>query len=87
MQSLNVLAAHGAFLMIALLAGLVTALNHAGDDDAGAALNLGAAVFLGQFCSFVALAGLGLPTGIAQAAALVLGAAAAWTAPRAAVRR
>ena len=44
-------------------------------------LNLGAAVFLGQFTSFIALAGLGLPATIAQGAALTLGAAAAWTEP------
>jgi hypothetical protein len=42
-------------------------------------LNLGALVFLGQFSSFIALAGLGLPPTIAQGAALTLGAAAAWT--------
>jgi hypothetical protein len=80
MQSLNVLAAHCAFLLLALLAGLVAALSLGGRTAATLSpLNLGALVFLGQFSSFIALAGLGLPPTIAQGAALTLGAAAAWT--------
>ena len=80
MESLNHIAPHMAFLTLALLAGMVAALSLAGRDGMPASLlNLGAAVFLGQFAGFVALAGLGLPPTIAQGAALTLGAAAAWT--------
>lgn len=78
MQHLHALAPNCAFLLLALLAGLVAALNLAGRVPASP-LNLAAGVFLGQFAGFVALAGLGLPAGIAQGAALTLGAAAAWT--------
>lgn len=82
MHALNVLAPHLAFLTLALLAGLVAALNLAGRAALPAsALTLGAAVFLGQFLGFVLLAGLGLPPGIAQGAALAFGTAAAWTEP------
>jgi hypothetical protein len=80
MQILTVMAPHCAFLTLALLAGLVAALGTAGRGVlAMTPLNLGALVFLGQFSSFIALAGLGLPPTIAQGAALTLGAAAAWT--------
>jgi hypothetical protein len=80
MQILNVMAPHCAFLTLALLAGLVAALGAAGRGVlAMTPLNLGALVFLGQFSSFIALAGLGLPPTIAQGAALTLGAATAWT--------
>lgn len=79
MHSFNVLAPHCAFLLLALLAGLVAALSLAGRTARLSALNLGALVFLGQFGSFVTLAGMGLPPTIAQGAALTLGAAAAWT--------
>ncbi|TCZ65388.1 hypothetical protein [Roseicella aquatilis] len=80
MQQLNVLAPHLAFITLALLAGLVVALNLAGRKPAEVTpLNLGALVFLGQFTSFLALAGIGLPVTVAQGAALTLGAAAAWT--------
>ncbi|MCB4824384.1 hypothetical protein [Roseicella aerolata] len=82
MHLLNELAPHCAFLTLALLAGLVAALSLRRQEAApAAALNLGAAVFLGQFVGFVALAGLGLPATLAQGAALTLGAAAAWTEP------
>jgi len=82
MQSINALAPHCAFITLALLAGLVAALNLSGRAAVPLTpLNLGAAVFLGQFTSFIALAGLGLPATIAQGAALTLGAAAAWTEP------
>jgi hypothetical protein len=74
------LAPHCAFLTLALLTGLVAALSLRRQDAAPAAmLNLGTAVFLGQFIGFVVLAGLGLPATLAQGAALTLGAAAAWT--------
>ena len=80
MQTLNLLAPHCAFLILSLLAGLVAALGVAGRGmPAMTPLNLGALVFLGQFSSFVTLAGLGLPATLAQGAALTLGAAAAWT--------
>jgi hypothetical protein len=80
MQTLTVMAPHCAFLTLALLAGLVAALGTAGRGVlAMTPLNLGALIFLGQFSSFIALAGLGLPPTIAQGAALTLGAAAAWT--------
>ncbi|MFC7473928.1 hypothetical protein ACFQS7_06160 [Dankookia sp. GCM10030260] len=80
MQSFNVLAPHCAFILLALLAGLVSALNLAGREAVNVTpLNLGAAVFLGQFLGFVMLAGFGLPAPLAQGAALTLGAAAAWT--------
>jgi hypothetical protein len=82
MQSFNVLAPHCAFLLLALLAGLVAALSLGNRAATSLSpLNLGALVFLGQFSSFIALAGLGLPATIAQGAALTLGAAAAWTEP------
>jgi hypothetical protein len=80
MHHINALAPHCAFITLALLAGLVAALSMKRTDSVPeTTLNLGAAVFLGQFISFVALAGLGLPATIAQGAALTLGAAAAWT--------
>lgn len=79
MHSFNVLAPHCAFLLLALLAGLVAALSLGGRTARLSPLNLSALVFLGQFSSFVTLAGLGLPPTIAQGAALTLGAAAAWT--------
>ena len=80
MQTLNLLAPHCAFLTLSLLAGLVAALGASGRGAlAMTPLNLGALVFLGQFSSFIALAGLGLPPTLAQGAALTLGAAAAWT--------
>ncbi|TDH58338.1 hypothetical protein E2C06_33110 [Dankookia rubra] len=80
MQSFNALAPHCAFILLALLAGLVAALSLGGHAlTILSPLNLGALVFLGQFSTFVALAGLGLPPTIAQGAALTLGAAAAWT--------
>jgi len=80
MHSFNVLAPHCAFILLALLAGLVAAMSLGGSGAATLSpLNLGALVFLGQFSSFTALAGLGLPPTIAQGAALTLGAAAAWT--------
>jgi hypothetical protein len=80
MHPLDVLAPHCAFILLALLAGLVAALNLAGRTAASiTALNIGALVFLGQVVGFVALAGLGLPASLAQGAALALGAAAAWT--------
>jgi hypothetical protein len=80
MHDLHDLAPHFAFLTLALLAGLVSALSLAGRAGTSLTpLNLGAAVFLGQFTSFIALAGIGLPPVIAQGAALTLGAAAAWT--------
>jgi hypothetical protein len=80
MQILNVMAPHCAFLILALLAGLVAALAAAGrGTPAITPLNIGALIFLGQFSSFIALAGLGLPASLAQGAALTLGAAAAWT--------
>ena len=67
MQILTVMAPHCAFLTLALLAGLVAALGAAGRGVlAMTPLNLGALVFLGQFSSFIALAGLGLPPTIAQ---------------------
>ena len=83
MQHINALAPDCAFILLALLAGLVVAL--AWDRRVAlplSPLNLGAAVFLAQFSSFIALAGLGLPATIAQGAALTLGAAAAWTEAR-----
>ncbi|RAI55403.1 hypothetical protein [Roseicella frigidaeris] len=71
-----------AFLLLALLAGLVSALNYRRAERAPAApQTVGAAVFLGQLLGFVALAGLGWPAGLAQGAALTLGTAAAWTEP------
>ena len=71
-----------AFLLLALLAGLVAALNGRRAERAPAAPHtIGAAVFLGQLLGFVALAGLGWPAGMAQGAALTLGTAAAWTDP------
>ncbi|MDO9712970.1 hypothetical protein [Paracraurococcus lichenis] len=80
MHVLEIAAPHCAFLLLALLAGAVSALNWAGRlGPAVPPLALAAAVFLGQFLGFVVLAGLGLPAGIAQGAALALGMAAAWT--------
>lgn len=80
MHHLSALAPQCAFLLLAMLAGLVSALGWGGRFAPQATpLALGAAVFLGQVAGCVALAGLGLPVGIAQGAALALGTAVAWT--------
>ena len=80
MHQLDSIAPSCTFIPLALLAGLVAALSTAGRPGLPVSpLNVGALVFLGQFSSFIALAGLGLPTTVAQGAALTLGAAAAWT--------
>lgn len=80
MHQLETLAPTCAFVLLALLAGLVAALSTAGRPGLPISpLNVGSLVFLGQVSSFIALAGLGLPTTVAQGAALTLGTAAAWT--------
>ena len=78
----DIVAQHCAFLLLALLAGLVAALNLGRRLQAPLALhNIAGAVFLGQFLGFVALAGLGWPPVVAHGAALTLGTAAAWIEP------
>lgn len=82
MTHINLVVPHLAFLVLALLAALVTGLAAARallPDRA--ALNLGAAVFLGQFLGFVALAALGLPSILAQGAALSIGVVASMANP------
>ncbi|MDB5373988.1 MAG: hypothetical protein JWP04_2630 [Belnapia sp.] len=82
MTDINPIASHMAFLVLALLAATVAGLAAARALlPEPLALNLGAAVFLGQFLGFVALAACGLPTTLAQGAALGLGVAATLTDP------
>lgn len=82
MTDLNHFVPQFAFLVLALLAALVTGLGavRALLPDR-LALNLGAGVFLGQFPGFVALAASGLPTTLAQGTALGLGVVATMTSP------
>jgi hypothetical protein len=82
MDVLDAMAPPCAFLTLALLASLVTALNL--DGRPGMRLsppNAGAAVFLLVLACFVALAGLGFEATTARGAALALGTAVAWMEP------
>ncbi|MBC4018320.1 hypothetical protein ACFQU2_36000 [Siccirubricoccus deserti] len=68
-----------AFLLLALLAGLVVRLAALRAQLPGlVALNLGALVFLGQCGVLALLAACGVATPMAQATALGVGVAASW---------
>ncbi|MDN3564477.1 hypothetical protein ACFQY5_24420 [Paeniroseomonas aquatica] len=82
MSSPITLLPHLAFLALAILAAVIAGLAAARALQPGQhALNLGAAVFLGQFLGFVALAALGLPSLLAQGTALGLGVVASMAKP------